>query len=482
MSNNGLNSLYINTLNNLGFSDDHNNQLYLSRDGTNSMNSDLNMSSHKLINLSNPINNTDGVNLQYLNTIGNSYVLKASPIVTANFDMNNNKIVNVSSATNSNDGINKNQFDTGMNSKVNISGSVMTGFLDMGGYTIKNCASPGSALDVCNLSYATFLANQKLSLNGGTVFGNINISSYKLTFLGTCTIGTDAVNKDYVDSNILASLSSYLPLTGGTMSGNIDMATKMILLTTLPTLDSHVSNKKYVDTADSLKLSINGSISMTGSLNMGSSNKIINLANPTVYSDATNKNYVDNTFLPLLGGTMTGDLKCSANFHSTGFMTIGTTALNVYPLEITSSASNSFTSGNAMTATTTALVTPTLTANVSLKCANTIWSASRVIVSSDRRIKYDIETINYETSNDIIKQIQPYKYKMIENNRTEFGYIAQEIRPIIPECIDYHTCKLPNDITVDDYLTIDYKQINIHLMNTVKDLLQRIERLEKLII
>ena len=69
MSNNGLNSLYINTLNNLGFSDDHNNQLYLSRDGTNSMNSDLNMSSHKLINLSNPINNTDGVNLQYLNTI-----------------------------------------------------------------------------------------------------------------------------------------------------------------------------------------------------------------------------------------------------------------------------------------------------------------------------------------------------------------------------------------------------------------------------
>lgn len=479
MSNNGLHSLYINTLSNLGFSDDLNNQLYLSTEGTNSMNSNLNMSNNNLINLANPVNNTDGVNLQYVNTLGSSYVLKASPIVSANFNMNNNKIINVDTGTNLNDAINKNQFDTAINTKLNLSGGTMSGNIDLNSVAkIINCVNPTSSLDVCNQQYAIFLANQRLSLNGGALFGNINMNSYKIINLGTCTLSTDASSKGYVDTAITTSLLSYLELTGGIMSGNIDMATKMIILSTLPTLDTHVSNKKFVDISCALKLDLSGG-TLTGDLNMNS-NKIKSLGTPTVGTDAVNKNYCD-LFLPLSGGTLTGDVKTN-NVHCSSFLTIGASAVNVYPLEITSSTSNSFTSGNAMTATTTALVTPTLTANISMKCANTIWSQARVIVSSDRRIKYDIEKIDYNTSNEIIKQIQPYKYKMIETNRDEYGYIAQEIRPIIPECIDIHTCKLPNGVTVDDYLTIDYKQINIHLMNTVKDLLQRIEKLEKIII
>jgi hypothetical protein len=405
------------------------------------MNTNLDMgNNNRLINLASPVNNTDGVNLQYVNTLGSSYVLKASPIVSGNFNMNNNKIVNVDNATNLNDAINKNQFDTGINTKLNLSGGTMSGNIDLNSVgKIINCVNPTSSLDVCNQQYAIFLSNQRLSLNGGALFGNINMNSYRITNLSMSSSSTDASTKGYVDTAITTSLLSYLELTGGIMSGNIDMATKMIILSTLPTLDTHVANKKFVDTSCALKLDLSG-------------------------------------------GTITGDIKTTANIHCTSFLTIGASAVNVYPLEITSSTSNSFTSGNAMTATTTALVTPTLTANISIKCANTIWSQARVIVSSDRRIKYDIEKIDYNTSNEIIKQIQPYKYKMIETNRDEYGYIAQEIRPIIPECIDIHTCKLPNGVTVDDYLTIDYKQINIHLMNTVKDLLQRIEKLEKIII
>ena len=217
---------------------------------------------------------------------------------------------------------------------------------------------------------------------------------------------------------------------------------------------------------------------MTGNLNMNS-NKITNLGNPVNGNDASNKNYVDNNFLSLTGGTISSNLLCQ------NYVTIGNTAVNSYPLEITSTAPNlstAFTSGYTMTSGGVSAITPTLNSNVSLKSFGSIWSQARLIISSDRRIKYDIEKIDYNTSNEIIKQIQPYKYKMIETNRDEYGYIAQEIRPIIPECIDIHTCKLPNGVTVDDYLTIDYKQINIHLMNTVKDLLQRIEKLEKIII
>lgn len=475
MSNNGLHSLYINTLSNLGFSDDLNNQLYLSTEGTNSMNSNLNMANNTLINLANPVNNNDGVNLQFVNTLGSSYVLKASPIVSANFNMNNNKIINVDTGTNLNDAINKNQFDTAINTKLNLSGGTMSGNIDLNSVAkIINCVNPTSSLDVCNQQYAIFLSNQRLSLNGGALFGNINMNSNKIINLGTCTLSTDASNKGYVDTAISTSLLSYLQLTGGSLTGNLSMGTNKITGLGTPTNANDAVNKIYSD----LFLPLTGG-TLSNNLDMNN-NRIKSLPNPIAPLDAVNKTYCD-LFLPLSGGTLTGDIKTN-NVHCSSFLTIGSSAINVYPLEITSSTSHSFTSGNAMTSTTTALVTPTLTANISMKCANTIWSQARVIVSSDSRIKKEIEKIDYNTSNEIIKQIQPYKYKMIETNRDEYGYIAQEIRPIIPECIDIHTCKLPNGVTVDDYLTIDYKQINIHLMNTVKDLLQRIEKLEKIII
>ena len=42
------------------------------------------------------------------------------------------------------------------------------------------------------------------------------------------------------------------------------------------------------------RLRVDGSLAMTGSLNMGGSNKIINVANPTSGTDVANKNYVDS--------------------------------------------------------------------------------------------------------------------------------------------------------------------------------------------
>jgi hypothetical protein len=275
------------------------------------------------------------------------------------------------------------------------------------------------------------------------------------------------VNKAYLDTN-------FLELSGGTMTGDLGMGLKKITNLANPTNSNDGVNKAYLDINF---LELTGG-TMLGNLNMGSK-KITNLANPTNSNDGVNKVYLDNNFLPLTGGTISSNLLCQ------NYVTIGNTAVNTYPLEITSTAPNlstAFTSGYTMTSGGVSAISPTLNSTVSLKTSGSIWSQARLIVSSDRRIKYDIEKVDYNTSNEIIKQIQPYKYKMIETNRDEYGYIAQEIRPIIPECIDIHTCKLPNGVTVDDYLTIDYKQINIHLMNTVKDLLQRIEKLEKIII
>lgn len=76
-----------------------------------------------------------------------------------------------------------------------------------------------------------------------------------------------------------------------------------------------------VQIKDNTKVPLDGSVAMTGALNVGN-NKVINLATPTANTDATTKLYVDTEFqalesefastiagyLPLKGGTMDGDI------------------------------------------------------------------------------------------------------------------------------------------------------------------------------
>lgn len=76
-----------------------------------------------------------------------------------------------------------------------------------------------------------------------------------------------------------------------------------------------------VQIKDNTKVPLDGSVAMTGALNVGN-NKVINLATPTENTDATTKLYVDTEFqalesefastiagyLPLKGGTMDGDI------------------------------------------------------------------------------------------------------------------------------------------------------------------------------
>ena len=582
-STNGLTGQYINTLSNLSFEDDTNNTIYLRIDGANTMDNQLDMNNYKIINIQDGKNLQDAVTMNNLTTALMNYILANSPVIFANFnantfriinlgapvnlsdattvfyvqtlnnlklsltggimsgaiDMGLNKISNLLSPISGTDGSNKNYVDTAVAQKLNLSGGILSGNIDLNNTArIINCLDPTSALQVCNQQYAIFLANQKLSLNGGAIFGVLNMSSYKITFLGTPTLSTDASTKGYVDTSIASGLSVYLPLAGGVMTGNIDMSTKIITITTLPVNDSDASNKKYIDVADALKLNLSGG-TMSGDIAMGTK-KITGLGTPTLTTDATTKSYVDtgdSLKLDKTGGTISGNLLCQS------FVTIGSTAINTYPLEITSNTSASFASGYAITTAGGAIVLPTLTAGISLKTTNTIWSQTRLIVSSDPRIKTNFQQLDTKESIDIIKKVIPFRYTRIEDNVIELGYSAKNIETLIPEAINKHENKIPSIMeyieckdgyvltkkrmefkegteivlyeddkeirtkiikklsynyirinipdghylfyghVVSDFLTLDYKQINIHLMKVVQDLLIRVEKLEnKLII
>jgi hypothetical protein len=68
---------------------------------------------------------------------------------------------------------------------------------------------------------------------------------------------------------------------------------------------------------------------------------------------------------------------------------------------------------------------------------STIGTAGQLSVSSDRRLKENIETYD-EPSIDKIMKLKPSYYNWIEgtNKRKELGFIAQDVETIIPEAVD----------------------------------------------
>ncbi len=154
-----------------------------------------------------------------------------------------------------------------------------------------------------------------LLLAGGTMTGAIEMSTNKVTGLGDPTVGKDAANKDYIDTQLL----SYLPLAGGTMLGQLDMNNNGIINVVDPTNPQDVGTKNYIDNEISAAgtnfLPLAGG-TMSGDIDMGNTNKVINLDAPTAANDATTKNYVDTELLAFLlksGGTMTGAIEMGTN-------------------------------------------------------------------------------------------------------------------------------------------------------------------------
>lgn len=130
--------------------------------------------------------------------------------------------------------------------------------------------SPGGVVDEYALSKA-----------GGTMHGAINMDGNKITNLPAPADLADAATKEYVD-NAIADIPTgdYLEKSGGTMTGAIDMGGHEITGVKVPGNDTDAATKKYVD------------------------DRIANLDIPE--PDLTD-------YLPLAGGTMTGDIDAGGN-------------------------------------------------------------------------------------------------------------------------------------------------------------------------
>lgn len=86
--------------------------------------------------------------------------------------------------------------------------------------------------------------------------------------------------------------------------------------------------------------------------------------------------------------------------------------------------------------------------DVCAEFGSSIWVDSRIYVSSDERIKKEVQDINDESALNKILQLKPKSFKYIDNinhgSSNVFGFIAQDVKEIIPEAINIQKNYIPN--------------------------------------
>lgn len=170
---------------------------------------------------------------------------------------------------------------------------------------------------------------------------------------------------------------------------------------------------------------------------------------PTVGGHLTNKTYTDATFVPLAGGTMTGNLSIVS----------GTAEMKA-----TLGSSGGYFYGNA---TDAGWKNSGGTARVSWNISSGDFTAAgNVTAYSDAKLKENVETIREALS--LVKRMRGVFYDRIDTGEHGVGVIAQEMREVLPQAVK------PNDGT----LSVAYGNLVGVLIEAVKELSAKVEALE----
>ena len=293
---------------------------------------DYDMINKKLRNVGAPNANTDAATKKYVDDNSTGTPSTSRLTVDSNIDMKNTyRIQNLISPLDSKDPATKYYVD---NTFLDRDGSYpMKGNLNMDNNRIFNLPAPNGSNQPTPLAFTDL---KYLHVNGtNKMTNNLNMDNKGIIHLKPPTNDTDAATKKYVDDST-PNLSDYLEKDGTVaMTGSLKMNQHKIIGLAEPTFLTHATTKQYVDSSISTAvvgvagripdvndfLKKDGSVSMTGNLNLGNK-KIVSLATPTSNTDAATKKYVDdNAGSPNLSNylkkdgsvAMTGELNGGGN-------------------------------------------------------------------------------------------------------------------------------------------------------------------------
>ena len=187
------------------------------------------------------------------------------------------------------------------------------------------------------------------------------------------------------------------------------------------------------------------------------------------YNPSTNSLYADNFYGRLYGG----NVSASAGSFS-GNVGIGTAPS--YPLHVNATGVN-ITTGNYRFESGGAIATGSASRPVVAGFqGGWIGADTGLIMFSDQRIKSDIINVDIESNLDIFRQIRPVKHGYIDKleygNFNKYGFIAQEVRQVLPEAVIKGTQLIPsiycnaNIVNTQNILSFDNPLKDIQQFNS----------------
>ena len=133
-----------------------------------------------------------------------------------------------------------------------------------------------------------------------------------------------------------------------------------------------------------------------------------------------------------------------------GHVGIGTDSPDA-PLHVDGNVTKSISGGRRIWAGTTSVVTfPDANYNISIYASHDIRTEGNVFVSSDIRIKENIVDVSDNKALNMLRQIPcryyEYKDKFTKGNEKTIGFIAQEVKEVLPVAVATHPAIIPNEL------------------------------------
>ena len=285
-----------------------------------------------------------------------------------------------------------------------------------------------------------------------------------------------------IQSGHLTGGKTYLSFrTNNTSSGNVDDEAMRI------------TAEKYVGIGTSLpqySLDVNGTANINTNLLVGNLITTVGITGTTATINGirTNNINVNNllTAAGITGSTFNVSSIVSDNIIVNNNIGIGTTA-PTYALEITKAGITlGFTTGWRYGSGSAAANPSTgATSDINIKTISGIW-ATIFYATSDRRIKENIQDIDDENALEIIRSLRPVTYEYIDKvnkyDGSVFGFIAQEVKDILPQAVKIERDFIPNIYDIGDFeinnnntiITLRNKNVDLQVGSRIRiiDLLE----------
>jgi hypothetical protein len=175
------------------------------------------------------------------------------------------------------------------------------------------------------------------------------------------------------------------------------------------------------------------------------------------YGRPTQNGYVSITFNPGCDNVSLrtdGDI-VTRNIY-TSSVQIGITGNPIaFPLEINQNTTTStLTSGYRYGSTSSGAIGVPTSYDINVRSVSGIWAAN-FYASSDQRIKTNIKDINDDQALQVVRGLQPVCYNYIDpirhHNQLEYGFIAQQVKSLLPHAVRTETEFVPNIYDLADF-------------------------------